>query len=121
MTVELNDGLMKQFVVFLVIGAVAMIYLRLTLPNFYNIKLVKFALGIDAYMLVWGVACNIHAFLDDEGSIDYTGFYFTILISNLAAVLLVYIYDLKLQSFLNQNPQNFKKDEEVNLLICCQK
>jgi hypothetical protein len=63
---DLEGVLIKQAIVIFSGAQLAVIYLRIAMPNYYSIGVGKWAIGLDAYVLVFGLAGNMNAFLAGE-------------------------------------------------------
>ena len=92
-TLDFKQSLNKEFIVLLLATYAFLVYSRFKFPACYNKKIANVQLVCDACLL-WITFCiTVHAFIDDNTSIDNTGVFYAIFGACLVGVGLVLMVD----------------------------
>lgn len=111
LAMDLKYQLTQQIIVFLAIGQLGSLYLRVTMPCTYNISLQKWGMFYDGYVLIFAIASNINAFLDADNH-ESMSFYYSFIIAPVFGYICAYILEYLVIDNCKKDIRIFKKEDD---------
>lgn len=116
MAFDYNNDITKQFIVAQSILQLLFLYLRIAVDNDFNRSILKMAVAIEGYILVFTIGGVLHAFLDTAENKALTGFFFCFVLAPISSTVCVYILGLRLGVILEQEIEVLRKKDDVSQL-----